>query len=254
MIKKYWPTIQKHYRYFYEHNIPVDIVGPDDDFSSYKLIIDPMHFLMFKNYMDKIHTYVKNGGVLVGTYISGIVDENVLAYMNEWPKQLQDIYGIEPLQTDVLYPSQSNSIAVGDTVGKAYDYCDILINHDAEELGKYQNDFYAGRPAVTKHKFEKGYGYYLGCRLDYAFLEEFYHNLVYKFNIEPEYPIELSSNKITIQVREDDMYRYYFVQNWERKINSIKLTEPLFDMLLDTELNNTEKIAPYETKVYRQKK
>lgn len=43
-------------------------------------------------------------GRLVGTYISGVVDETDLAYMNEWPKELQEIYGLEPLETDVLDP------------------------------------------------------------------------------------------------------------------------------------------------------
>ena len=83
--KKLWQTIQKHYRYFYENDIPVAFVSPDDDFSQYKLIIDPMHFMMSQNYMNKLHDYVKNGGNVVGTYISGIVNKNGLAYMDEWP-------------------------------------------------------------------------------------------------------------------------------------------------------------------------
>lgn len=59
---------------------------------------------MSKSYLEKIDNYVKNDGKLVGTYISGVVDENDLAHMNEWPKELQEIYGLEPLETDVLYP------------------------------------------------------------------------------------------------------------------------------------------------------
>lgn len=31
--KKVWQTIQKHYRYFYDHDIPVDFVSPEDEFS-----------------------------------------------------------------------------------------------------------------------------------------------------------------------------------------------------------------------------
>ena len=87
--KKIWQTIQKHYRYFYKHDIPVDFVSVEDDFSNYDLLIDPMHFLMSKAYLKKLASYVKNGGRVVGTYISGVVDENDLAYMNEWPKELR---------------------------------------------------------------------------------------------------------------------------------------------------------------------
>lgn len=59
---------------------------------------------MSKSYLEKINNYVKNGGQIVGTYISGVVDETDFAYMNEWPKELQEIYGLEPLETDVLDP------------------------------------------------------------------------------------------------------------------------------------------------------
>ncbi len=51
--KNIWQTIQKHYRYFYEHDIPVDFVSSEDDFSQYDLLIDPMHFLMSKSYLEK---------------------------------------------------------------------------------------------------------------------------------------------------------------------------------------------------------
>lgn len=37
---------------------------------------------MSKSYLEKINNYVKNGGQIVGTYISGVVDETDLAYMN----------------------------------------------------------------------------------------------------------------------------------------------------------------------------
>lgn len=126
--KKIWQTIQKHYSYFYDHDIPVDFVSPEDNFSKYDLLIDPLHFLMSKSYLEKINNYVKNGGKIVGTYISGVVDENDLAYMNEWPKELQEIYGLEPLETDVLYPGQSNLINFEGKEYPVHDYCETLIN------------------------------------------------------------------------------------------------------------------------------
>lgn len=128
--KKIWQTIQKHYSYFYDHDIPVDFVSPEDNFSKYDLLIDPLHFLMSKSYLEKINNYVKNGGQIVGTYISGVIDETDLAYMNEWPKEkeLQEIYGLEPLETDVLYSGQSNLINFEGKEYPVHDYCEMLIN------------------------------------------------------------------------------------------------------------------------------
>ena len=129
------------YRYFYEHDIPVDFVSSEDDFSQYDLLIDPMHFLMSKSYLEKIDNYVKNGGKIVGTYISGVVDENDLAYMNEWPKELQKIYGLEPLETDVLYPGQSNLINFEGKEYPVHDYCETLINCTGKVLATYSTEF-----------------------------------------------------------------------------------------------------------------
>ena len=159
--KKIWQTMQKHYRYFYDHDIPVDFVSVEDDFSNYDLLIDPMHFLMSKAYLKKLASYVKNGGRVVGTYISGVVDENDLAYMNEWPKELQDIYGVEPLETDVLYPGQSNTLNFDGHEYKAHDYCETLINCRGKVLAKYASDFYQDTPAVVEHEYGAGKGYYL---------------------------------------------------------------------------------------------
>ena len=44
--KKVWQTIQKHYRYFDDHDIPVDFVSPEDEFSQYDLLMAPMHFFI----------------------------------------------------------------------------------------------------------------------------------------------------------------------------------------------------------------
>ena len=51
--KRSGKQFKKHYRYFYDHDIPVDFVSPEDDFSEYTLLIDPMHFLMSKAYIEK---------------------------------------------------------------------------------------------------------------------------------------------------------------------------------------------------------
>lgn len=248
--KKLWQTIQKHYRYFYENDIPVDFVSPNDDFSQYKLIIDPMHFMMSRDYMDKLHDYVKNGGNVVGTYISGIVNKNGLAYMDEWPMQLQKIYGIEPIETDVLYPKQLNKLSFAGKEYLAHDFCENILNHNAEILAEYQTDFYANTPAITKHKLGKGIGYYLACRVDYDLLGKFYALVVNNLNLRPSLPILKSSSKVSIQSREDDNYRYFFVQNFSHEKQRISLKQKLFEMLSAEEEQGIYNLKGYESKIY----
>lgn len=249
--KKIWQTIQSQYRYFYEHDIPVDFVAPDDDFSQYDLIIDPMHFLMDKAYMDKLEEYVKNGGYVVGTYITGIVDEHTLAYMSEWPKQLQNIYGIEPKETDVLYPDQKNSLLYDNQVYEAHDFCETLINHDANALAKYQTDFYAETPAITSHKFGKGKGYYLACRTNYDFLAKIYAKIVKELGLLPNYPILKKSSKVSIQERIDGQDHYLFVQNFGHKQEEIQVLSNLLELLSNKTEEGFVKIKGYGSKIYK---
>lgn len=70
--KKIWQTIQKHYRYFYDHDIPVDFVSPEDDFSEYTLLIDPMHFLMSKAYIEKLTAMLKMVVRLLALILAGL--------------------------------------------------------------------------------------------------------------------------------------------------------------------------------------
>lgn len=252
--KKIWQTIQQHYQYFYEKDIPVDFVSPEDDFSNYKLIIDPMHFMMSKKYMTKLHDYVSNGGHAVGTYISGVVDENDLAYMNEWPKELQEIYGIEPLETDVLYPTQKNTIDYKGRLFKVFDFCERLINHSAKVLGNYDSDFYQNTPAITENILGKGEGYYIACRNGKDFLSTFYQDLATKLNLLPDLPIEKNSTKISIQERDDEQYRYFFVQNFSKVKPTFTLKKPLFEMLSGKQEEGTIQLNGYQSKIYREEK
>lgn len=249
--KKIWQTTQKHYRYFYEKDIPVDFVSPADDFSSYNLIIDPMHFLMSQKYMTKLEQYVQDGGHLVGTYVSGVVDENALAYMNEWPKQLQQIYGVEPNEINVLYPGQNNEIDFEKHKYQVHDFCETLFNYHAQVLAKYQHGFLTNTPAITKHKLGKGVAYYLACRTSYDFLNTFYSQLSEKFNLDLNLPLVKKSTKISIQMREDEYQRYFFVQNFSYEKHSINLKYKMKEILSNKYEDSEVTLNGYSSKIYR---
>src|SRR5699024_7664030 len=76
--KRYPQTLQQHYRTFWEKNIPVDIITKENDFMNYKLLIVPMLYLVSEETISRLETFVANGGALVMTYISGVVNENDL--------------------------------------------------------------------------------------------------------------------------------------------------------------------------------
>ena len=73
---KYKDEIYNYYQALYKLNIPVDIVGPEDDLGKYQLLIAPILYMTKTGYDEKIRTFVKNGGTFVTTFFSGIADEH----------------------------------------------------------------------------------------------------------------------------------------------------------------------------------
>ena len=153
--RRYPQTLQSHYKYFWDKNISVDVVTPQQDLSKYSLVVAPMMYMMTEETMDRFRDYVKNGGVLVGSYLSGLVNETDLTYLGGWPKTLQETYGIDAKEIDTLYPKDKNSIKFGNESFEVVDYCTIIEAKEAEVLAKYEEDFYKNTPAITKNNLEK---------------------------------------------------------------------------------------------------
>lgn len=250
--KKYWETIQKHYQFFWEHDIPVEIINVDDDLKNYKLVIDPMHFLMESKFMNKLENYVENGGILVGTYIYGIVDQNFLAHINGWPKQLQKIYGIKFKETDTLYKNQSNQVTFDGEKFNVHDYCDIVENISANVLANYQKDFYKGTPAITENYLGQGKAYYLACRTDNEFLGKFYEMVIRELNLQNNLPIKKKDSKVSVQVREKNGNKYYFVINFSHEKEKVHFDTTMKNILTDKVTGSDEILMAYGVGVYQE--
>lgn len=249
--KKYWRTIQQHYKYFWEHDIPVEFVSVTDDLTPYELIIDPMHFMMDPAFADKLHNYVEHGGHIVGTYITGMVNKQFLAYLHGWPQALHDTYGIEFIETDTLYPKQNNELICHNKMYQVSDYCDLFKIDTATELGTYGKDFYAGSPALTVNSLGRGQAFYIGCRTDSVFLNDFYEQLSIQIGLTNHKPIKKISPKVSIQVRQNKKTDYYFVINFSHVESEITINGPVYDVLSSQMIESgNQKVAPYGVNIY----
>lgn len=248
--KHYWQTIQDHYQYFWEHDIPVDIISATDDLTPYSLVIDPMHFLMTTDFATKLKAYVTQGGHLVGTYITGVVDKNFLAYQGGWLPDLQATYGLTVQETDTLYPQQHNSLKAFGNTYQTKDYSDVLQLTDAQTLGTYEQDFYAGTTAISIHRLERGTAYYLACRTDNDFLTDFYGHLDTELGLTEPLPVKKLTNKVSLQVRENETSRYIFAINFSRQPATLHLTTSLTDALTNQSITGDQTISSYGVRVF----
>ncbi len=253
--KAYWPTIQAQYAYFWKHDIPVELVSVEDDLTPYQLVIDPMHFMMSESFAEKLKAYVKQGGTLVGTYITGIVDPNYLAYLGSWLKPLHEVYGIEYLETDTLYPNQHGILKA---FGKEYqtkDYDEVFALDGAQSLGRYRSSAVEAAPGVTTHSFGKGTAYFMTVRTGDDFLNDFYTKLDKNLKLADQLPIKKKSTAVSIQVREDQAKRYFFVINFSDQAADVKLLKDFDEILTQAHVSHgLQTIDQYGVKVYVENK
>lgn len=246
--KQYTQTVQEHYRPFWERDVPVDVITKEQDFSDYKLLVVPMLYLMSLETISRLKAFVANGGTLVSTYITGVVDEHDLTYLGGWPQDLQDVFGMKPLETDTLYPSNRNTVRYGNKVYDLKEYATILEVEQAKIEGEYLEDFYANTPAVTSNSFENGKAYYIGGRLNQAFHADFYGRLIDDLNLNPILPVQHGKG-VSVQARQSETEDIIFVMNFTEKSQVVVFEKPVWDIIDDEELLGEVELEKYAVKV-----
>lgn len=212
---KYLDQIQQYYEYFYERNYGVSMIPADADFSKYKLIAAPVLYMIKDGMKEALEEYVKQGGILITTFMSGIVNQSDNVYTGGYPGPLRSMAGVWVEEFDALAPGQFNEAVFYDgTVSRCGLVCDLMHPEGAEILAEYGSDFYAGMPAVTKHDFGTGAVYYIGTRLDSAGLARVLDQAVQAAKAAPVLP---EQTLLEVTCRENDRDRLYFVINFQEK-------------------------------------
>ncbi|WP_462411579.1 beta-galactosidase [Neobacillus sp. Marseille-QA0830] len=210
----------QHYEALMKNYVSMDIISQEWDFSSYKVVIAPVLYLFKEQTASKIREFVKNGGTVVMTYYSGLVNENDMVYLENPPASLQDVFGIESEEVDALCDDEYNVVNWNGKQYRAIDYCDLIKATQAKVLAEYGSDFYQGQPALTEHAYGEGHAYYVAFHSDGEFLVDFYQELVNRKNIRKIVDTEHCPD-VMIRERESQDKKYLFVMNFstqERKL------------------------------------
>jgi len=229
--KDYARTCQEHYRPFWKLGVPVDVIECLSDFTRYRLVVAPMLFMLKPGVAERLESFVKNGGTLVLTYLSGVVNETELVLRGGWPGGgLRRLAGIWSEEIDALYPNQPQRIVAspGNALGMAgefqvQDYCERVHPEGASVLATYKNDFYAGMPALTINKYGAGQVFYLATRpAADGFLDPFTRGLVTQLKIARCLDVELPEG-VTVQKRSGGGRTFYFLHNCRREDQVVDL-------------------------------
>lgn len=229
---KYLDAVRDYYTAAFAQNIPVDVVGVDDDLESYKVVIAPLLYMTKSGYDEKLREFVRKGGTLITTYFSGIVDEHDLVVPGGYPGRLKDILGIWVEEQDALSEGEKNAFYFEGQEYPAQIICDLMHLEGAEALSEYVEDFYQGTPVITKNTFGEGQAYYVGTRSDQAFYEVFLKKIFTETGISPVMHVP---EGIEAAVRENEKGRTLFLLNHRNENTEIVLDRGCRDLLEEKE-------------------
>lgn len=242
---KYVDEIHRYYRYFYENNIPVDMIPVDADFSKYNAVIAPVLYMMKDGMQQALENYVDNGGVLLTSFMSGIVDQSDNVHLGGYPGPLRKLSGIWVEEIDALAPEQSNTLRFADgTEAVCKLLCDIIHLEGAENLACYTSNFYASTPAITKNNYGQGTVYYVGTQLDQKALDKVLDQVIIASNIKP---VIDEKSKLEIICRTSQDKRYYFIINLtEETLKLPQVFTDKVDIITGNTLTTDTTFAPYD--------
>lgn len=244
----YKEALLKYYRGFRKLGLNVDLVDMTGDLTDYKILAAPMCYMFRNGFEEKVRKFVKNGGIFVATYWSGIVDDTDRCFLGGVPHGLMDVLGIRSMEIDGLYDWEKNSlIPVSDNLlGLDRTYtckylCDLVELRGAEAVMTYGDDFYAGYPALTVNAYGDGQAWYVAADAEKEFQVEFLRRIAEKAGISCGVEGEIPEG-LEITTRKNSEATYYIYQNWGSQTVEI----PLPKGEIQTLYGETEKgLEPY---------
>lgn len=234
-----------YYKVFWEMGIDVDIIDMEDDLGDYRLVVAPVNYMYRGDYIENVKRFVERGGTYVTTYWSGEVDDSDLCFLESHP--LRELLGIRTEEIDVRPAHMKNTVSYGGKRFEIKDLCALVHAEGAEVLSVYENDFYAGYPALTRNKYGEGRAYFIASENEIEFLRAFYKDLVEEtktgcgFSAEFPYGVTVSERKAL-----DADGSLWFVQNFNAYEVEIELRETYRNVETGEVLSGKQMLSIYQ--------
>ncbi|MEU9488725.1 beta-galactosidase [Streptomyces decoyicus] len=218
-----------HYRPLFEAGVACDVVPPQRELSGYRLVVAPNLYLLTADDAQRLASYVRDGGQLLVSFFSGIVDAHDRVHPGGYPAPLRELLG---LRVEEFWPlDEGRSVAVGDGVltGRADLWSEVIGLEGAEALAHFTDGDLAGRPAVTRHAYGRGTVWYVGTRLDAALMRALLDDVRAAAGVAPVLPGLPEGVQAT--VREGLGGRYLFLLNHGARTVEVGLPAPMRNAL-----------------------
>ncbi|MDT7839816.1 beta-galactosidase [Streptomyces justiciae] len=227
--------------------VRADLITTKSDFARYDVLIAPVLHVMPAELAKELTRYAEQGGHLVTTYFSGVVDQNDHIWLGGYPGALRELLGIRVEEFGPLLADESVALDDGST-GTLWTDRITLADDRTEVLARYDSGNQAGRPAVTRRTAAAGSASYVSTRLGVAGLTALLPRLLEPAGVHSELPVE-ARGRVELVVRKNTEEQFLFLVN--RTDDTVPLPGFAGDVLYGTAGDGGLVLGPREVGVVR---
>ncbi|PJZ86673.1 beta-galactosidase trimerization domain-containing protein, partial [Leptospira levettii] len=197
----------------------------DMDWSNYKVLTLPLYTMFDPKIVEKLKSYVNQGGTLVLGYRSGIKDKDHWMVEEPVPGVFGEMAGVEVFQFEAPATAKVG-IRMGFWPLKGNKFCEILEPKTAKVLARYRDKkkFYSGKPAITVNQYGKGKVYYVGTSLTPESFVLLYRRILKEAGVR----FSLLGSTIERHTREGKRFNYEITMNHSNqyKLAGLSILKP----------------------------
>jgi beta-galactosidase len=205
----YSELVRSYYRALFEPDLPIDIISTTSNLASYKLVVVPALYLVRPGVAERLEAFVDNGGTLIMTFFSGMVDANDRVLPGGYPAPFRRLLGIRVEEFDA-FAHQVRHIKTPLRGARCTIWADIINLESAEAVATFTEDFYAQQPAVTRNAVGRGLAYYIGTHPEPSFLRAFLAEICVDCGVRP--PMRVPAG-VEVTTRSNEQGEFLFLLN-----------------------------------------
>ncbi len=243
----YLHHVDAYYRYFHERHIPVDMASPDQDLSGYKLVVAPNLIMADEQQSQRLHRYVRGGGVLVLDYRAGVKLMNNQMVQSVPPCCFAGLTGIRISDYGVIGKDESIGVKLADGgEGRALWWYDVIQPTTAAVLATYAASYFEGSPMATENRYGQGLAFYFASEPDPVLMDKLMDRACAAGDVAPLLGCPAD---VEVARRIKDGTELLFVINHSRQAHSVKLVKTYRDLLSGNLLSGAVDLAANDVMV-----
>jgi beta-galactosidase len=236
--------VQLWYRPLWERNLAVDFVRPDGDLSRYRLVVVPNLYLVSDAAAENLARFAGDGGTLVVSFFSGIVDERDHVQLGGYPAPFRRLLGIVVPEFRPHAEDETGHVTLDGERHSCDLWSDWIELEGAEAVAVFADGWLSGQPALTRN----GSAWYLGTRLDAAAMGALVRRLVEESGVAP--PLEAPPG-VEVVRREGDGRAFLFLLNHGTEDAKVEVGGGFRDALTGSDCAGAVTLEPFGVAVLR---